>query len=169
MCAAVHVDGSIGLRVGDVEHVDALQLWHVEDLETIGRHDLPRSACRLAAGIGLARQRQRVAIVGQCPGPWLQWHLIDVDARGPRRVRLIRLRVDHQMFVAPLPESFLSRRRSEVDSPVGPPRRRRRFCRASLLGQHGSRQRNEQNSQARHDRALSHRISLKVCMTNVRG
>src|SRR5215510_15079222 len=103
MTAAIHVDRAVALRVGNIEDVDALELRQLEDLEPVRRHELTRSARRLAARVRFAREREALAIVGELSCPWLQRNLIDVHARGLRGVGLVRLRVDDEVFVSPLP------------------------------------------------------------------
>src|SRR5688500_5781611 len=67
--SAVHVDGAIGVWPADVEDVDALQLRHLDALDSVSRLERARDARSLAAGmrfklvelaIGVERRRPRL-------------------------------------------------------------------------------------------------------------
>src|SRR5882672_10193937 len=53
MRAAVHVDDAEGVRPADVEDVEALDLGQLDELDAVGREELPRGARRLAARVRL--------------------------------------------------------------------------------------------------------------------
>src|SRR5215217_4585181 len=76
MRPAVHVDGPVGVRPADVEDVEPLDLGEVDDLDPIGRQELPGDAGRLAPRVRL--QLVLETIVQDLPRPRLERKLGDL-------------------------------------------------------------------------------------------
>src|SRR5262249_12602151 len=99
---AIHINRMKRVRPSVVDDVDALQLRHVQDLETVRGSPEPWSWGRLAARIRLVTQKVGVTIIDQRSGPILQRNLVDVNRSIECRAGFVTFRI-HRKPAAPSP------------------------------------------------------------------
>src|SRR5262245_9567403 len=72
MLPAVHIDHAERLRSCFIQDIDRLSFRDINELGAAGSNELPRSARRFAACVGLQQIALTILIERPCPG--LKWH-----------------------------------------------------------------------------------------------
>src|SRR5204863_2371959 len=96
MRTAVRVEDPKTMRTSDVQNEDTLEVWHVHNLDAVGRDEFSWSTGRFASRVRLVPQDIGMARIHERPCPGLERNGVDVDGRAQRRARLIAVRVDCQ-------------------------------------------------------------------------
>ena len=75
MLASIHINDAVRVRPADIENVNPLQFWKIDELHTVRREKLSRASRRLAACVRFKLILEPVVV--NTLGPGLPWHLAD--------------------------------------------------------------------------------------------
>ena len=75
MLAPIHINDAVRVRPADIENVNPLQFWKIDELHTVRREKLSRASRRLAACVRFKLILEPVVV--NTLGPGLPWHLAD--------------------------------------------------------------------------------------------
>src|SRR5579871_257268 len=174
--AAIHENFAPGMGAAHLDHVDSLELRHVDELEPVRRVKLARAAGWLAANVRVVFGRGGLAVIVERPRPRLEGDFVDLEIGGQVHPGVVDTAADiggEGCACVAFPDAFLPWERTQIDPAIRPvgsgPNRPARLAAIETAAIQACRRplREQRNGEADEDEARPHyRSPPYMCFTS---